>query len=109
MFIFQPSCFALASQAATIFFAVSRLMAGLVSVAIAAGQQMTKQAASANRERAETFSLPPPYVDSSKATLCFGSTKLQAIEIVCNQGTRVLACFSQAPDSLDVAEPIPRL
>jgi hypothetical protein len=36
MFIFEPSCFALASQAATIFFAISRFIAGLVSAAIPA-------------------------------------------------------------------------
>jgi hypothetical protein len=47
MFIFQPSCFALASQAATIFFAISRLIAGLVSAAIPAELQMTRQVANA--------------------------------------------------------------
>jgi len=34
-----------------------------------------------------------------------GSNKLHAIEIVCNQRTRALACFGQAPDPLEVAEP----
>jgi hypothetical protein len=36
MFIFQPSCFALASQAAAIFFAVATVSVGLVSIAVAA-------------------------------------------------------------------------
>jgi hypothetical protein len=72
MFIFQPYCFALASQPATIFFARSGLIAGLVSAAIPAEQQMTKQVASATGPRTRlNISISTPYVDrdlSSKKT-----------------------------------------
>jgi hypothetical protein len=44
MFIFQPSCFALASQAATIFFATSTVRPGFISTAMTVELQRHKPA-----------------------------------------------------------------